>query len=155
MRKCASSNGSWCAMGIGELCGLFIFLRDRSMIRRACGDSYVKRDVYIDAQKVRGGYGGARGIRRGVRVMRRGAGDAWVLQHNLMCRAVCRAKLCFSRFYCTHGRLLLRVCWQVGSGHVYKAVREELRCVEGSLALFPWCSPAPKVFANEECSDRQ
>lgn len=25
---------------------------------------------------------------------------------------------------------------------MYKAVREELRCVEGSLALFPWCSPA-------------
>lgn len=49
---------------------------------------------------------------------------------------------CYLRLYCTYGRLLLRVCWQVGSGHVYKAVREELRCVEGSLALFPWCSPA-------------
>lgn len=35
----------------------------------------------------------ARGMRLGVRGMQRGAGDAWVLQHNVMCRAVCRAKL--------------------------------------------------------------
>ena len=36
----------------------------------------------------------------------------------------------------------LRICWQVGAERVHKAVRNESRCVESSLAFFPWCSPA-------------
>lgn len=66
------SNVVWYTMGIGEPCGFFVFLRDWSMIRRACGDSYVKHDVYIDEQKG-GAQKGAQGMRRGVWAMRRGA----------------------------------------------------------------------------------
>ena len=45
------------------------FLRDRSMIRRACGDSYVEHDVCMEEQK------GARGIKgAGNAAGRRGAG---------------------------------------------------------------------------------
>lgn len=75
------------------------------MIRRACGDSYVKHDVYIDEQKG-GAQKGAQGMRRGARGIK-GAGDAagclgdaagcegdaGVLWHNIMCWAVCGAKL--------------------------------------------------------------
>lgn len=67
MRKCVGSDVVWYTMGIGEPCGLFVFLWDRSVIRRACGDSYVKHDVYIDEQK-----GGAQKGRRGCGGVREG-----------------------------------------------------------------------------------
>ena len=49
------SNSSWHVMRTGELCGLFVFLWDRSMIRRACGDSCVEHDVCMKEHEVRGG----------------------------------------------------------------------------------------------------
>ena len=53
--------------------GCSFSLRDRNMIRCACGDSYVEHDVYIDEQKG-GAQKGARGMRRGARGIK-GAGD--------------------------------------------------------------------------------
>ena len=41
-------HGMSCEQANSVVC---LFLRDRSMIRRACGDSYVEHDVYIDEQK--------------------------------------------------------------------------------------------------------
>ena len=52
VRKCAGSNGLWYVIRTSELCGLFVFLRDRNMIRCACGNSYVEHDVCMEEQKV-------------------------------------------------------------------------------------------------------
>ena len=73
------------------------FLRDRSMIRRACGDSYAEHDVYIDNQK--NGRKRARVVCGGVRgdAKRRGGcggvrGDALILWKNVMCWGGLRRK---------------------------------------------------------------
>ena len=75
VRKCAGSNGLWYVIRTSELCGLFVFLRDRNMIRCACGNSYAEHDVYIDEQKDRA-QKGARRMRRGARRCKKGAEDA-------------------------------------------------------------------------------
>lgn len=105
------------------------FLRDRNMIRRACGDSYVEHDVYIDEQKGAREIKGARGIKgagnaAGCSGDAAGCpGDAGVLWQNVMYRGGLRCKTFDFCAYIVHtAGFLLRVCWQVGSGRVYKAV---------------------------------
>ena len=82
--------------------------------------------------------------------------DAGVLWHNVMYRGGLLYKaFAFCAAIVHAADFSLRVCWQVGIGHVYKAVREELRCVEGSLALFAVVSARASVFANSGCLPRR
>ena len=75
--------------------------------------------------------------------------DAGVLWHNVVYRGGLRRKtFAFCAFIVHTADFLLRVCWQVGSGHVYKAVREELLCVESSLALFAVVSARAESFCK-------